>query len=131
MGTLSIRKDPHPTFRQPWSPDASSYRYCGCFTQSGSPPSFLPGHLLSESLRFLSSGSPFLKLLLVSAYSCGICFLQAGRVSAVFLADSCFHLSFSQNGPFISYLMGQIYYRRNTKAIFKAVYYKQLIHQSY
>ena len=58
MGTLSVREDPHPTFRKPKSPDASSYRYCGWFTRAGSPPSFLPGYLPSETLRLLLSGSP-------------------------------------------------------------------------
>ena len=118
MGILSIRKDPHPTFRQPRSPDASSYRYYGWLTQAGSPPSFLPGNLPLETLRLLPSGSPFLKLLLVSAYSCGICILQAWSVSAVPLAGSCFHFSISQNGPFIFYLMDQIYYPRNSKSNF-------------
>lgn len=92
------------------SRNASSYCYYGWFTMSGSPRTFLPGIFQSEILRLLPSRSPVLKLYLVSLYSCRANFLQSGSVSAVPLAGFCFHISKSKNGPFISYLINQIYY---------------------
>jgi hypothetical protein len=98
METSSYRKGPHPTSRDRGR----------CMRQ-----------VTVIMAGLLSQGSPSLKLLPVSAYSCGICFLRAWSLSAVPLAGSCFHLPFSQKGPFIAHLMRQIYDPHNSECKFK------------
>lgn len=117
MGILSIGKDPHPTFRLPWFPEASSYRYCDWLTRMSYPIHSSRFPLIRcHSASF--SGTSLSEITSGFCDSCGICIHRTLTASAVALTGSRFHMSFFQKWSFISYLMYQIYYCKIKKSNF-------------